>query len=1153
MSDFVHLHLHTEYSLLDGACVIERLVKRVKALNQTAVAITDHGCLYGAVDFYKACKREGIHPIIGCEVYVANRSRFDKVHRVDSSNHLVLLCKNKEGYQNLIELVSLGYTEGFYSKPRVDRDLLQKHSKGLICLSACLAGEIPQALIKGDYNSAREEALFYKSVFGEGNYYLELQDHDIPEQKQILPLLAKLSQELLIPMVCTNDCHYLEREDSKAQALLMCIQTNTVYGAEESLQLPTDQFYVKSSAEMETLFSGYKDAAANTAIIAAACSYDFEFGVTKLPKFVIDGEEDNIAYFKKMCYEGLDKRFQAPHSPKLLERLSYELSIIESMGYVDYFLIVWDFIRYAKEQRIPVGPGRGSGAGSLCAYCIGITGVDPIRFNLIFERFLNPERVTMPDFDIDFCNEKRPLVIDYVVQKYGSDHVAQIITFGTMAAKAAIRDVGRALGMPYQTVDTIAKLIPGELHVTIEKALSTAKELKAVYDTDENAHELIDMARKLEGMPRHASTHAAGVVITPEKASMYVPLQKNEEAIVTQFPMTTIEELGLLKMDFLGLRNLTVIDWCVKDIQKDDPSFYIENISLDEREVYEMLSAGDTAGIFQLESSGMKRVVSQLKPEGIEDIIAVISLYRPGPMDSIPTYIKNRHKPEGVRYKTPLLRDILDVTYGCIVYQEQVMQICRSLAGYSYGRADLVRRAVSKKKADVMERERRSFIHGMVREDGTVECVGAVYNGVPEEVANSIFDEMSGFASYAFPKAHATAYAVISYQTAYLKKKYPKQYMAALLTSVLGNSNKLSEYIEECAAMGIQVKPPDINTSGSGFTVNGSSLNFSLLAVKNLGKTPIDAIIYERKKNGQFISIIDFIHRMEGKDINKRALENLIKSGAFDCFPHNRMEMVRSYEDIIDSIGATARRNIEGQLDLFSTNTQGEKQSTHTIKQCSDYSHKERLQMEKEVTGMYLSGHPLDGIKLPKSAGNVCSIAQIYNGVAERELIEGQTVKILVAIQAKKLLTTKSKARMAFLGVEDKSGSIEVIVFPTHFERYNHLFNDDHILLITGKISIKEGEPPSLLCDNITDCNVFASEPLKSTGIRMYLKFLSQTDKELVTALSIISESPGLSDVYLHYSDEKKTVKLKSCGVLITDDLLMKLKKLLGNANVVAK
>ena len=902
--NFTHLHLHTEYSLLDGACRIEGLMQRVKALGQTAVAITDHGVMYGCVDFYKAAKKAGVKPIIGCEVYVATRTRFDKVNRIDGSNHLVLLCKNETGYKNLIKMVSAGFTEGFYNKPRVDHELLEEYHEGLICLSACLAGEIPQALLAGDYEKAKNLARYYEDLFGKGNYYIEIQDHRLDEQRTVLPLLVRLSRETGIPLVATNDAHYLEKEDSRMQHILICIQTNKTVNDDDVLEFGTDEFYVKSTDEMYELFSAWPEACENTNRIAEMCSFDFEFGVTKLPYFVAPDGMDNKEYFVKLCRDGLLRRYGADVPEDIRARLDYEISIIDRMGYINYYLIVFDFINYAKSQGIPVGPGRGSGAGSLAAYCVGITNIDPIKYNLLFERFLNPERVSMPDFDIDFCYERRQEVIDYVIRKYGADHVAQIVTFGTMAARAAIRDVGRVLDMPYGTVDGIAKLVPMEPKMTLTKALSISRELKARYDADPQVKELIDMSLKLEGMPRHASTHAAGVVITREAADEYVPLATNDGNPVTQFTMTTIEELGLLKMDFLGLRTLTVIDDAEKMIRKREPGFSMDAVPYDDQRVYAMLNAGETEGVFQMESGGMTQAVMGLQSKSLEDIIAIISLYRPGPMESIPTYIANRHNPGNVKYKTPQLEHILDVTNGCIVYQEQVMQICRELAGFSYGQADLVRRAMSKKKHDVMEKERQHFVHGNT-EPGH-ECAGCVANGISETVANAIFDDMSSFASYAFNKAHAAAYAVVAYQTAYLKRHYPREFMAALLTSVLDNTGKVIEYTAECQRMGIRVLPPDINASDAGFTVEGKDIRFGLLALKNVGRNLIATVVRERSGT-PYRSLYDFCKRLHGTEINRRAVESMIKSGAFDNLEAKRRSMMDGVEGILKSEAESGR------------------------------------------------------------------------------------------------------------------------------------------------------------------------------------------------------------------------------------------------------
>lgn len=1155
MRDFVHLHLHTEYSLLDGACVIDRLVERLSSIGQTAAAITDHGNMYGVIAFYKACKKAGIKPILGCEVYVAPRTRFDKVHKVDSSPyHLLLLCKNETGYHNLMKLVSYGYIDGFYNRPRVDRALLTQYHEGLICLSACLAGEIPRALSANDYDRAKEAALFYKGLFGE-DYYIELQDHGIDEQRRILPLLKRLARELSIPMAATNDCHYLEKEDAKTQAVLMCIQTNTVLGEGNAMEFPTEEFYVKTGDEMASLFSDVPEAIENTVRIAEKCNVEIVFGQTKLPRFTIEGVSDNTEYFKNLCYRGLRKRYGGNVTKTLTDRLEYELSVITKMGYVDYFLIVWDFIRYAKEHDIPVGPGRGSGAGSLAAYAIGITGIDPMRYGLLFERFLNPERVSMPDFDIDFCVEKRQQVIDYVVRRYGSDHVAQIITFGTMAAKGAIRDVGRALGMPYQAVDRIAKAVPGSINMTLSRALEESKEFRTICAESTQNTELITLAKKLEGMPRHASTHAAGVVITRDEASDYVPLQKNEDSIVTQFTMTTLEELGLLKMDFLGLRNLTVIDHCEKEIRKTEPAFRVANIPIDDKKVFAMFSQADTEGVFQFESAGMKRVLRELRPESIEDIIAVISLYRPGPMESIPRYIENRHHPDRVTYKHPLLKPILDVTYGCIVYQEQVMQICRSLAGYSYGRADLVRRAMAKKKADVMAKERQYFIYGKKNEDGTVECPGAVANGVDEKTANEIFDEMSSFAAYAFNKSHAAAYAYVAYQTAYLKCHYKQAYMASLLTSVLNNTDKIIQYMEACNEQGIRVLPPSINNSEVSFTVNGDALNFGLLAVKNLGRGAIEQIITERNQGGAFSSLYDFLKRMQGKDVNKRAVEGLIKCGAFDGFSENRKEMMVSYEEMMDRVQESARRNLEGQMMLFSEQPEEKPVPEQRL---SDYSVKEKLAMEMEATGMYLSGHPLDEVP---SFPRALPIKEIIS--EESSVQDGQRVTVLCIVQSKKQMTTKSKSTMAFLNIEDKTGSMEAILFPNIFEQYKMLVSPDCIVLIEGTISLKEDEKTKLICEKVID---YLSVSLKkerekkrndltdtSFNGKLYIKAGSRSDPAVLKMTELLHEFPGPVPVCIYFSKDQKSVTLKNAGVLLADSLLIRLKKLFGDNNIVVR
>ena len=1154
--NFTHLHLHTEYSLLDGACRIEGLMQRVKALGQTAVAITDHGVMYGCVDFYKAAKKAGVKPIIGCEVYVATRTRFDKVNRIDGSNHLVLLCKNETGYKNLIKMVSAGFTEGFYNKPRVDHELLEEYHEGLICLSACLAGEIPQALLAGDYEKAKNLARYYEDLFGKGNYYIEIQDHGLDEQRTVLPLLVRLSRETGIPLVATNDAHYLEKEDSRMQHILICIQTNKTVNDDDVLEFGTDEFYVKSTEEMYELFSAWPEACENTNRIAEMCSFDFEFGVTKLPYFVAPDGMDNKEYFVKLCRDGLLRRYGADVPEDIRARLDYEISIIDRMGYINYYLIVFDFINYAKSQGIPVGPGRGSGAGSLAAYCVGITNIDPIKYNLLFERFLNPERVSMPDFDIDFCYERRQEVIDYVIRKYGADHVAQIVTFGTMAARAAIRDVGRVLDMPYGTVDGIAKLVPMEPKMTLTKALSISRELKARYDADPQVKELIDMSLKLEGMPRHASTHAAGVVITREAADEYVPLATNDGNPVTQFTMTTIEELGLLKMDFLGLRTLTVIDDAEKMIRKREPGFSMDAVPYDDQRVYAMLNAGETEGVFQMESGGMTQAVMGLQSKSLEDIIAIISLYRPGPMESIPTYIANRHNPGNVKYKTPQLEHILDVTNGCIVYQEQVMQICRELAGFSYGQADLVRRAMSKKKHDVMEKERQHFVHGNT-EPGH-ECAGCVANGISEAVANAIFDDMSSFASYAFNKAHAAAYAVVAYQTAYLKRHYPREFMAALLTSVLDNTGKVIEYTAECQRMGIRVLPPDINASDAGFTVEGKDIRFGLLALKNVGRNLIATVVRERSGT-PYRSLYDFCKRLHGTEINRRAVESMIKSGAFDNLEAKRRSMMDGVEGILKSVESEARRNLDGQIDLFGA-LDGEQESGRNVYKLPDsgeeYPYDILLQMEKEVSGLYLSGHPLDHYRPVIEEVSTCRISELVGENAHA--YDEQNVTLVCTVVRTKTINTKAGGMMAFITVEDLSGSMEVLAFPKVLLAASEAVHDNAVVVIKGRVSYKEDEPSKLIADSIVDVERYEPDKIKtdikSTKNGLWLKLSSMRSESFEETKNLLQIFEGNFPVYMYFEDTKQRMLApKSLWCTQSDLLVSELERVLGAGNVKVK
>ena len=1154
--NFTHLHLHTEYSLLDGACRIEGLMQRVKALGQTAVAITDHGVMYGCVDFYKAAKKAGVKPIIGCEVYVATRTRFDKVNRIDGSNHLVLLCKNETGYKNLIKMVSVGFTEGFYNKPRVDHELLEEYHEGLICLSACLAGEIPQALLAGDYEKAKNLARYYEDLFGKGNYYIEIQDHGLDEQRTVLPLLVRLSRETGIPLVATNDAHYLEKEDSRMQHILICIQTNKTVNDDDVLEFGTDEFYVKSTDEMYELFSAWPEACENTNRIAEMCSFDFEFGVTKLPYFVAPDGMDNKEYFVKLCRDGLLRRYGADVPEDIRARLDYEISIIDRMGYINYYLIVFDFINYAKSQGIPVGPGRGSGAGSLAAYCVGITNIDPIKYNLLFERFLNPERVSMPDFDIDFCYERRQEVIDYVIRKYGADHVAQIVTFGTMAARAAIRDVGRVLDMPYGTVDGIAKLVPMEPKMTLTRALSISRELKARYDADPQVKELIDMSLKLEGMPRHASTHAAGVVITREAADEYVPLATNDGNPVTQFTMTTIEELGLLKMDFLGLRTLTVIDDAEKMIRKREPGFSMDAVPYDDQRVYAMLNAGETEGVFQMESGGMTQAVMGLQSKSLEDIIAIIALYRPGPMESIPTYIANRHNPGNVKYKTPQLEHILDVTNGCIVYQEQVMQICRELAGFSYGQADLVRRAMSKKKHDVMEKERQHFVHGNT-EPGH-ECAGCVANGISETVANAIFDDMSSFASYAFNKAHAAAYAVVAYQTAYLKRHYPREFMAALLTSVLDNTGKVIEYTAECQRMGIRVLPPDINASDAGFTVEGKDIRFGLLALKNVGRNLIATVVRERSGT-PYRSLYDFCKRLHGTEINRRAVESMIKSGAFDNLEAKRRSMMDGVEGILKSVESEARRNLDGQIDLFGA-LDGEQESGRNVYKLPDsgeeYPYDILLQMEKEVSGLYLSGHPLDHYRPVIEKVSTCRISELVGENAHA--YDEQNVTLVCTVVRTKTINTKAGGMMAFITVEDLSGSMEVLAFPKVLLAASEAVHDNAVVVIKGRVSYKEDEPSKLIADSIVDVERYEPDKIKtdikSTKNGLWLKLSSMRSESFEETKNLLQIFEGNFPVYMYFEDTKQRMLApKSLWCTQSDLLVSELERVLGAGNVKVK
>ncbi|MED9970353.1 MAG: DNA polymerase III subunit alpha [Ruminococcus sp.] len=1159
---FTHLHVHTEYSLLDGASRINELAAAAKRKGFDSLAITDHGVMYGVIDFYRACKKQGIKPVIGCEVYVAPNSRFDKNNSFERYYHMILLCENQTGYQNLIKLVSLGFTEGFYSKPRIDDSLLEQYHDGLICLSACLAGEIPQKLLNNDYNGALEKARYYRGLFGRENFFIELQNHDIAEEKRIIPSLVKIAEEAGVGLAATNDSHYTEKSDSKTHSILLCIQTNSTVDDENKMEFKTDEFYLKTEDEMRALFGSYPGALENTHKIAERCNVEFTFGERKLPRFDVPNNEDHLEFFRRGCYEGLRRRYGDDPDKSLVDRLEYEISVISKMGFVDYYLIVNDFVQYAKRHNIPVGPGRGSGAGSLCAYCVGITDIDPIKYNLLFERFLNPERVSMPDFDIDFCKERRGEVIEYVVNKYGSDRVAQIISFGTMAARGAIRDVGRALAIPYATVDTVAKLVPFELNITIDKALKLSRELRKMYEEDEQIHNLIDIAKQLEGMPRHATMHAAGVVITDRPVFDYVPLAKNDDSVVTQFTMTTLEELGLLKMDFLGLRNLTVIDYAEKLIKQSHPGYSPEDIREDDPRVYRMISSGHTDGVFQFESQGMKNVLTQLKPEHMEDLIAVLSLYRPGPMDSIPTYIDCRHNPSHIRYKHPRLKSILNVTYGCIVYQEQVMQIFRELAGYSLGRADIVRRAMSKKKKDVMERERDIFINGLTGENGAVTVEGCVRRGIDAKTAAEIFAEMESFASYAFNKSHAAAYSAISYKTAWLKCYYPREYMAALMSSVLDSQNKLAGYIAECKRLGIMVLPPNVNESGRGFAVSGKNIRYGLLAIKNLGGHFIDEIIRERTLK-PYTSLYDFCKRLYGKNMNSRAIESLIKCGAFDGLGANRRQLLSISKTVMDDVEFEARRNVNGQISFFDLDPTGDaKKSTEPeLPPLKEYPRAELLKMENEIAGMYLSGHPVDDYSVFASLVKADRSGEVIRNDSGKYR-DGKAVCLVGILSRVRTQITKNNKMMAFVSLDDRYGVIEAIVFPNVYEKYERLFSETNVVVMRGTVSSRENEEPKLICESVEqartneECEKMGrgAVPPVQKPVSLYLKIDDLHTDMYRRAKRVLDIFEGKTPVVFYLTSSNRAVKAPaSMWTDLNDVMIGELKYQLGNENVVVK
>ncbi len=1092
---FTHLHVHTEYSLLDGAARIKDIVARAKELGMDSLAITDHGVMFGVIDFYKECKRQGIKPVIGCEVYTAARTMLDKDADKDKyQGHLVLLARDNDGYKNLIKIVSAGFTKGYYYKPRIDKDLLRQYSEGIIALSACLAGKVQNFLLNRDYEGAKREAMELDEIFGHGNFYLELQDQGLDEEAFINPELVRLSRELDIPMVATNDVHYVKQEDAEFHDVLLAIQTATSIDDENRMRFPNDQFYLKSEDEMRKIFAFAPDAVENTHKIAMECNVEFEFGNYHLPEFLPPEGKTNSEYLRELCSAGLKQRYD-DITEELKERLDYELGVIESMGYVEYFLIVWDFINFAKENGIMVGPGRGSAAGSLVAYCLKITDIDPIRYNLIFERFLNPERVSMPDIDIDFCIERRGEVIDYVKRKYGKDNVSQIITFGTMKAKAAVRDVGRALNMSYADTDKIAKAIPFDLKMTIDRALEMNPELKAAYENNPAVAKVLDMSRAIEGMPRHASTHAAGVVISKLPLDEYVPLYMSDKGIATQFNMTTIEELGLLKMDFLGLRNLTVIRDALELIEKDyGVTIDFARMGYDDPAVYEMIAGGNTEGVFQLESGGMTAFMKNLKPTCFEDVVAGISLYRPGPMDSIPKYIENKKNPDKIKYVTPELAPILDVTYGCLVYQEQVMQIVRDLAGYSFGRSDIVRRAMSKKKKDVMLQEKEYFINGKLDENGNIEIPGCVRKGISAEAAESIFADMETFAQYAFNKSHAAAYAVLAFETGYLKKYYPVEFMAALLTSVMGDAKSIAKYIRNCQDMGIDVLPPSVTESNKKFTVVDGKIRFGLLGVKNVGEGAIDAIVKARTEKGVPDDIFSFINGLEISEVNKKAVESLIKAGALDCFDTNRAAHLAVYESLMESAQNSARRNIAGQLSLFQLSSEEMNAgSTRTqLPKVENFDKKTLLAMEKEMLGVYISDHPLNEYRkrmeqlVSVTTDDLAHVADSENQ-QNSAIADGMTVTMAGMVTGKKNLVTKNSKMMAFVDIEDLYGSMEVVVFPNVYEKYREQIEEDNVVVIRGKLNFKEDEMPKLLADSIVNIADISEEnpekPGKSTPI----------------------------------------------------------------------
>ena len=1159
---FVHLHVHSEYSLLDGACRIKGLIARAKELGQKAVAITDHGVMYGVINFYKEAKAQGIKPIIGCEVYVAPRSRLDKENREDARGyHLILLCKNETGYKNLCMLVSLANTEGFYVRPRVDMELLERYSQGLVCLSACLAGVIPQKILAGDYDGAKAEALRFRDIYGSDSFYLEIQNHHMPEQKKVNEALFKMSSETGIPLVATNDAHYLRRSDAQVHDILICVQTGKTVYDEDRMRFETDEFYIKSEEEMANLFPDHPEAIENTEKIADMCNLDFEFNHYHLPEFKLPEGVNSKDYLEDLCRKGLNERYGEDHDESLDSQLNYELDMINKMGFTDYFLIVSDFVAFAKNSGIPVGPGRGSAAGSIVSYCLKITDIDPVKYSLYFERFLNPERVSMPDIDMDFCERRRGEVIDYVKRKYGADHVAQIVTFNTLKAKNAVRSVSKAVGLTFAEENELAKLIPNVLNITISQAMKASKQLQEAYSSDERIKMVIDTAMAIEDMPKDSGTHAAGVVITKDPVATYVPLtlSKKDDSIATQYVMTTLEELGLLKMDFLGLRNLTIIDDAVKLIQKSQPDFDIHKIPEDDDKTYDMLAQGKTAGVFQMESAGITSVCVNMHPRSIEDITAIIALYRPGPMESIPRFLECKNNPEKIKYKHPLLEPILDVTYGCIVYQEQVIEIFRKLGGFSLGQADMIRRAMSKKKQAEIVRERRTFIHG----DPERGICGAIKNGVSEEIAGSIYDEILDFANYAFNKSHAVAYAVVCYQTAYLKSNYPKEYMAALLSSVLGSPEKVAEYTAECKDMGIPVLPPDINESDDNFTVSGEHLRYGLVAVKNIGRGFIKAVMNERKVGGKFTAFDEFCRRMYGSDLNRRALESLIKCGGFDSLGYKRSQLLRVCDSVIDNIAADRRKNIEGQMDLFGGfEEERDSQRALVLPDIPEFSKRDLMEMEKETTGLYLSGHPMDDYRQKARELGAVQIGAILSDFKDeeesgREFYDNLNVTLAGIISAVKTKNTKNNSIMAYITLDDGTGDIEMLAFQRALDRGGRYIAENAAVLIKGKISVRDEKEPQILVDSV--------RPLDEAGLdgeesrvdmqnrapqRLYVKIPRQDDPVVDRIKLVLKMFPGTQQFILYFADTKKKL---GTHCVIHEALIKEMKELLGDENVAVK